>query len=439
MARTTKQDSVRELQRTLYRAAKADPGRRFHALYDKVYRRDVLERAWGQVRANKGAAGIDQQTIADVEEYGVTRLLDELAADLKDGSYRALPARRVFIPKPGRPGEQRPLSIPAVRDRVVQGALKVVIEPVFEADFLACSFGFRPKRAPHDALQVLIDETWRGKRWIVESDVADCFEAIPHSGLMAAVEERISDRQLLKLLRAMLRAGVMQDGAVRRSDTGTPQGGVVSPVLCNVYLHRLDRCWAARGTGILVRFADDLVVMCNSRPEAERALVALRAILAELGLQTKDAKTRIVHMREGGEPLDFLGFEHRWVRGNTTASRHLRFLVRRPTRKNMQRARDRMRELTLRKRLLLSVDEVVADLNRYLRGFGGYFRYGNSALDFGRLDAYAIERLALFVAKRHKRQRRYGYWRISQSPDRMGLIRLSGTVVAPRPNRARTG
>jgi len=439
MARTTKQDSVRELQRTLYRAAKADPGRRFHALYDKVFRRDVLERAWGQVRANKGAAGIDQQTIADVEEYGVTRLLDELAADLKDGSYRALPARRVFIPKPGRPGEQRPLSIPAVRDRVVQGALKLVIEPVFEADFLACSFGFRPKRAPHDALQVLIDETWRGKRWIVESDVADCFEAIPHSGLMAAVEERISDRQLLKLLRAMLRAGVMQDGAVTRSNTGTPQGGVVSPVLCNVYLHRLDRCWAARGTGALVRFADDLVVMCNSGPEAERALVALRAILAELGLQTKDAKTRIVHMREGGEPLDFLGFEHRWVRGNTTASRHLRFLVRRPTRKNMQRARDRMRELTLRKRLLLPVDEVVADLNRYLRGFGGYFRYGNSALDFGRLDAYAIERLALFVAKRHKRQRRYGYWRISQSPDRMGLIRLSGTVSAPRPNRARTG
>ncbi|MCA1698860.1 MAG: hypothetical protein LC790_08165 [Actinobacteria bacterium] len=166
--------------------------------------------------------------------------------------------------------------------------------------------------------------------------------------------------------------------------------------------------------------------------------MALRAILAELGLQTKDAKTRIVHMREGGETLDFLGFEHRWVRGNTTASRHLRFLVRRPTRKNMQRARDRMRELTLRKRLLLSVDEVVADLNRYLRGFGGYFRYGNSGPDFGRLDAYAIERLALFVAKRHKRQRRYGYWRISQSPDRLGLIRLTGTIVAPRPNRAST-
>src|SRR5207245_6977975 len=160
MARTTKQDQVRELQRTLYRAAKADPGRRFHALYDKVSRRDVLERAWELVRAKKGAAGIDQQTIADVEQYGIAKLLDELAADLKDGRWRPLPARRVFIPKPGRE-ELRPLSIPAVRDRVVQAATKIIIEPIFEADMLGCSFGFRPRRSAHDALQVLLDESWR--------------------------------------------------------------------------------------------------------------------------------------------------------------------------------------------------------------------------------------------------------------------------------------
>jgi RNA-directed DNA polymerase len=217
---TTKQDKVRELQRTLYRAAKADPGRRFHALYDKVHRRDVLERAWESVRANRGAAGIDQATITDVEEYGVDRLLDELAAELREGRWRPLPARRVFIPKLGKQ-EQRALSIPAVRDRVVQAATKIVIEPIFEADFLPCSFGFRPKRSQHDALQVLIDESWSGSRWVAESDVADCFEAIPHSGLMAAIEERISDRHVLKLLRAMLRAGVMQDGAITRSSTGT--------------------------------------------------------------------------------------------------------------------------------------------------------------------------------------------------------------------------
>ena len=264
VAMPAKQDKVRELQRTLYRAAKADPGRRFHALYDKVYRRDVLERAWELVRANRGAAGIDRQTIADVEEYGVTRLLDELAADLKEERWRPLPARRVFIPKPGRPTERRPLSIPAVRDRVVQAAAKIVIEPIFEADMLECSFGFRPRRSAHDALQVLIDEAWKGRRWVAESDIANCFEAIPHSGLMSAIEERISDRHLLKLLRAMLRAGVMQHGAVTRGDTGTPQGGVLSPCLANVYLHRLDRQWADRGTGVLVRYADDLLAMCRT-------------------------------------------------------------------------------------------------------------------------------------------------------------------------------
>jgi hypothetical protein len=209
MASAAEQDKVRELQRTLYRAAKADPTRRFRALYDKVYRRDVLERAWELVRANRGAAGIDKQTIADVEQSGVARLLDELAADLRQGRWRPLPARRVFIPKPGRPTEHRPLSIPAVRDRIVQAAARIVIEPIFEADMLECSFGFRPRGSAHDALQVLVDEAWGGRRWILESDVANCFEAIPHSQLMSAIEERIVDRQILKLLRAMLRAGVI--------------------------------------------------------------------------------------------------------------------------------------------------------------------------------------------------------------------------------------
>ena len=438
VARTAKQDKVRELQRTLYRAAKADPGRRFHALYDKVYRRDVLEWAWGSVRANKGAAGIDRQTIADVERYGIAKLLDELAADLKDGSYRPLAARRVFIPKPGRPTEQRPLSIPTVRDRVVQAALKTVIEPIFEADMLECSYGFRPRRSQHDALQVLIDEAWDGRRWVAESDVSDCFGAIPHDGLMSAIEERIIDRHVLKLLRAMLRSGVMQDGAVEREVTGTPQGGVISPCLCNVYLHRLDRQWATRGHGVLVRFADDLLAMCRTREEAEAALFALREILAELGLELKEAKTRIVHLEEGGEGVDFLGFHHRWVRANR--AKHVQFLARWPSRKAMQHASDRVREITARERLLLPVEDVVQDLNGYLRGWAGYFRYGNSARHFNLIEHHAHNRLALFMAKRHQRTRAYG-WRVVTyaSPNRMGLISLSGTVVAPRPHRAWRG
>jgi RNA-directed DNA polymerase len=434
MARTTEQDQVRELQRTLYRAAKADPGRRFHALYDKVSRRDVLERAWELVRANKGAAGIDRQTIADVERHGVSRLLDELAVDLREGRWRPLPARRVFIPKPGRE-ELRPLSIPAVRDRIVQTAVKLVIEPVFEADFLPCSFGFRPKRSQHDALQVLIDESRRGRRWVLESDIANCFDAIPHSGLMSAIEERVSDRNLLKLLRAMLRAGVMAEGAVHRDVTGTPQGGVLSPVLANVYLHRLDRQWTERGHGVLVRFADDLVVMCRSKREAEAALSALRSILAELGLEPKAAKTRIVHLTDGGEGLDFLGFHHRRVRGEHKY-RHLRFLARWPSREAMQRARDRIREITNSKRLRDPVDVIVQELNRFLRGWANYFRYGNSRLHFTRVTTYALRRLALFVAKRHKRSSGYGMTVVAfVSQNRMGLVNLDRLVVTPSPFR----
>lgn len=434
MARSTP-DKVRELQRTLYRVAKADPGRRFHALYDKVWRRDILERAWEQVRRNSGAAGIDQQTITDIDQHGVEGLLDELASDLKAGTFRVLPTRRVWIPKPGS-DEQRPLAIPAVRDRIVQTALKTVIEPIFEADFLPSSFGFRPKRTPHDALQVLIDEAWRGRRWVVETDIASCFEAIPHDGLMQAIEERITDRHILKLIRAQLRAGVMEEGTVRRQVTGTPQGGVISPLLANIYLHRLDREWERRGKGVLVRYADDLVVMCRTQREAEEALKLLTVILSELGLQARGDKTRIVHLTEGGEGFDFLGFHHKWVRGRG-AHQHLTFLARWPSRKAMQHARDRIRELTARPRLLLDVEQVVEDINRFLRGWAGYFRYGNSARMFNKIRTYAVSRLALFVAKRHKLPRSYG-WKVvvHLSANQLGLINLNGRVVAPRPNRA---
>jgi RNA-directed DNA polymerase len=241
---------------------------------------------------------------------------------------------------------------------------------------------------------------------------------------------------VLKLLRAMLRAGVMVDGAVTRSDTGAPQGGVLSPCLANVYLHRLDRQWADRGAGVLVRYADDLLAMCHSRQEAERALAALTAILAELGLELKAAKTRIVHLKEGGEGLDFLGFHHRWVRGNTPRSRHLCFLARWPSRQATQRARDRIREITDRSRLLVPVETIVQDVNRFLRGWSGYFRYGNSDRSFDKISHYAVDRLARFVGKRHKRGWGYGMKVVAyQSPNRLGLINLNGTIVAPRPNR----
>jgi RNA-directed DNA polymerase len=286
-SRSSRLDKVRALQHTLYRTAKADPGRRFHALWDKVFRRDVLWRGWVVVRANNGAPGIDKITLDWIEhEYGALRLMDDLAAELREGRYRPSPARGVLIPKPGLKDEYRPLAISAVRDRIVQAALKIVLEPVFEADFLPCSFGFRPKRSAHDALQVVIDEAWRGRRWVVETDIASCFTAIPHQKLMQAIEERVADQSVLKLLRQILRAGVMQDGQVRREVTGAAQGGPVSPLLCNIYLHRLDREWDVREHGMLVRFADDLLVMCKSRQQAEAALARLRRVLAELGLDS---------------------------------------------------------------------------------------------------------------------------------------------------------
>ncbi|MDN5851090.1 MAG: group II intron reverse transcriptase/maturase [Nitrococcus sp.] len=439
LARTTGLDNVRELQRTLYRAAKADPERRFHALHDKVYRKDVLERAWVQVRRNRGAPGIDRITIAQIERQGIDLLLDDLARDLKDGSYRPKPARRVFIPKPHRPGERRGLSVPTVRDRIVQVALKIVIEPIFEADFLPCSFGFRPKRSAHDALQVLIDESFTGRRWVVESDIANCFEAIPHDRLMGVIEGRIVDRNLLKLLRGLLRAGVMEDGAVRKAVSGTPQGGGVSPLLCNVYLNLLDRAWPQRGHGVMCRYADDVVVMCATKREAESALVAFTAILDELGLEPKLAKTRIVHLAEGGEGLDFLGFHHRYVRGNTDRSRHLTFLARWPSRQATHSCKARIRELTQRRRTCVAVEVVVQEVNASLRGWAGYFRYGNSARAFAAIRYYALMRLAIFMANRHRKDRWFGWAMVLRSPDQLGLIRLDGRVIAPRPNRGWRG
>jgi RNA-directed DNA polymerase len=427
-------DSVRALQHTLYRAAKADPRRRFHTLWDKVLRRDVLWRAWVAVRRNDGAPGIDKLTLGQVEEYGIDRFLAEIETVLRERRYRPLPARQVLIPKRGQSGAWRPLAIAAVRDRVVQAALKIVFEPVFEADFLPCSFGFRPKRSVHDALQVLMEESWRGRVWVVETDIANCFEAIPKDRLMRAVEERVCDQSVLTLLRVVLDAGVMMDGTVRKSVTGTPQGGPLSPLLCNIYLHQLDRVWQVREHGVLVRFADDAVVMCRSREQAEAALVRLRRLLADLGLEPKEAKTRIVKLEVGGPGFDFLGFHHRLVRSRGVRGRKgVTFLARWPSDQAMQRARDRLRELTARSRLLLPVEAVVQDMNMFLRGWGAFFRYGHSAVRFSKISGYAQDRLELFIGKRHKRGRRFGLAVVAYlSPDRCGLVSLVGTVVAPR-------
>jgi RNA-directed DNA polymerase len=424
----TRQDKVRELQVKLYLAAKRSPSRRFHALWDRIHRRDVLEQAWQQVRENRGAAGVDRITIARIEEGGVEAFLDELQDELRAERYRPGPARRLYIPKPGR-SEQRPLGIPRIKDRVAQTAAKLVLEPVFEADFRGCSFGFRPKRSAHQALDQIKREVMRGRRWVIDADIRGFFDALDPEILDSLLRERISDRRVLKLLRSWLRAGVLEGTVLTRPEVGSPQGSPISPLLANIYLNALDRAWEDRhgGLGVLVRYRDDLLILCRTRAQAEAAMTQLRALLVDLRLELAEDKTRIVCVNEEGQGFDFLGFHHRMVESFSKPG--VRFLARWPSARATQAARQKISELTDRRLLLLPVEDVVTNLNRFLTGWAGYFRRGNSTTQFHKLDRYVAERLARWIGKRHKAKRplAYGLWRLSQE-QYFGLRPLVGRV-----------
>jgi RNA-directed DNA polymerase len=381
-----------------------------------------------EVRANQGAPGVDAVTIADIEASGVEEFLDNIEAQLADGSYRPQPVRRVWIPKPGK-AELRPLGVAAVGDRVVQAALRIVLEPILEADFLPCSYGFRPKRSAHQALQAMREAVHQGRMWVVDADIESFFDRLGFDLVLDCLRERVSDRRVLSLIRRILDAGVLDGETLSHPGEGAPQGGPLSPLLANAVLHRLDRDWARRHQrlGVLVRYADDEVICCPTKQRAEAALAALADSLEGLGLTLSRSKTRIVCVAAGTEGFDFLGFHHRMV--PTRRDPRRRYLACWPSDKKMAQARSRIKELTGRNRRHVPTHKMVADLNDYLRGWRQYYRFGNSTRRFALLDTYVVERMALLLSKRHgRRGRGHGLKLIIGSGNNLGLERLVGTV-----------
>nr|WP_240159887.1 group II intron reverse transcriptase/maturase [Paenibacillus aceris] len=372
-----------------------------------------MQEAWTRVKTNRGSAGIDGQTIKFIVlEIGEESFIEEIRLQLMNGEYRPSPVKRKEIPKPD--GKTRPLGIPTVRDRTVQMATKLVIEGIFEADFKDCSYGFRPKRSAHHAIKSIRESiNWGVINWVVDVEITGYFDNISHSKLMKLVEERICDRRILKLIRQWLEAGVMKDGVWHKTEIGSPQGGVISPLLANIYLNYLDTIWEKRFShlGKLIRYADDLVILCRYKPQALESIQTLKAIFGKLELTMNTSKSKLVSLWKNQDGFNFLGFHHRkmpYLHRTGTKYRLRSF----PSKKAMKKMRTRVKEETASRGLLnCQLNMMVKLLNPMIQGWRNY--YAHQDVDrsmanrfLGKVDWYILRRLRLFWNNKHRKRKR---------------------------------
>ena len=394
-------EKSRILQRKLYLAAKRNKNRRFHALYDCIYRPDILWRAWIEVKKNGGSAGIDGISIEEIDKGDVKAYLAKIKQELEQDTYKPQPVLRVYIPKSD--GSQRPLGIPTVKDRIIQQACKIVIEPIYEANFLETSYGFRPKKSATQAIETIKEALVRGW-WVVDLDIRKYFDNIDHQILMSLIERKISDRRVIKMLKRWLKAGVIEEGKYTPTNIGSPQGGVISPLLANIYLHVLDKYWEEqfKELGQIFRYADDAVVVCRTEKQARQALEVIERIMKKLKLTLHPDKTKIVNIQKEG--FDFLGFHFHKMKSKRTGK-----LVPYawPSTKAMNKMRDTIRDITGRNNLRKTMQEIVDKLNPIIRGWRNYYSAGNSTKKFQDLDRYVRKRLLKMLAIRLKKRRKH--------------------------------
>jgi group II intron reverse transcriptase/maturase len=401
---------LREFQKKLHAKAKAEPKFRFYTLYDKTYRIEVLSEAYRKAKANSGACGVDGETFEDVEEKGLASYLAELQLEMKERRYVVQPVRRVYIPKPN--GKERPLGIPTIRDRIVQTAFLLVLEPIFEADFADSSYGFRQGKRAHDAVREIYKYLNWGCVEVYDVDLEKYFDTVDHGKLMELVARRISDAQVLHVIRQWLGCGYVEDGQHRQSTKGTPQGGVISPLLANIYLNPVDQAFKRERLGIirngsihLVRYADDMVILAQRN--LEKGITLLNHYTERLGLRLNKEKTRRLRL-DIGNSVDFLGFRFHNVRSRQNGAR---LMLVYPSPRSQARFRATVRRF-VHHSIPLRVKEQVQNLNRYLRGWMGYFRLGHGSAWFRKL-AHFVNLRVRHVIWRRRGKRGYGFGRVT--------------------------